>query len=167
MNELPASALQPKHAGHADSHRYDFLSTSDLTSTAFHLDDAGESVGEVLGYEFDTSDLSVAVVGGGAGKCRLNLLPTAYVRPEGIPQGHVICQRVQRLVNTRVAFQYRPGGCVALFDCAGEVVCGHLTVSFRWGCSVCPVGNADSINARPQSQSTQSKRVVPQCVIET
>ena len=92
MNEPPASALQPKHAGHADSQGYDFLSTSDLTSTAFHLDDAGEIVGEVLGYEFDIGDLSVAVVRGGAGKCRLNLLPTAYVRPEGIPQGHVICR---------------------------------------------------------------------------
>ena len=92
MNELPVSALQPKHAGCADSHRHDFLSTSDLTSTAFHLDNAGgKIVGEVLGYEFDIGDLSVAVVRGGAGKCRLNLLPTAYVRPERIPQGHVIC----------------------------------------------------------------------------
>ena len=86
MNELPASALQPKHAGRTDSQRHDFLSTSDPTSTAFHLDDAGKIVGEVLGYEFDFGDLSVAVVRGGAGKCRLNLLATAYVRPEGIPK---------------------------------------------------------------------------------
>ena len=67
MNQLPAPALQPKHAGHADSHRYDFLSTSDLTSTAFHLDHAGEIVGEVLGDELDIGGLSVAVVRGGAG----------------------------------------------------------------------------------------------------
>src|SRR5262249_1446735 len=73
------------------------------------------------------------IVRGGAGECRLNILPTAYVRPERIPQGHVICQRVQRLENFRVAFQYRPEGRVALFDCAGEVVCGHLTSPFRWG----------------------------------
>src|SRR3989442_1426623 len=140
MNELPTSALQPKHAGHADSHRQHFLSTSDLTSTAFHLDDAGEVVGDVLRYEFDIGDFSVAVMRGGAGKCRFNLLPTAYVWPEGIPQGHVIRQRVQRLVNTRVAFQYRPEGCVALFDRAGEVVCGHIAVSFRLGCSDLPGG---------------------------
>ena len=70
MNELPTSALQPKHAGRADSHRYDFLSTSDLTSTAFHLDDAGKIVGDVLGYEFDIGDLSVAIMRGGAGECR-------------------------------------------------------------------------------------------------
>src|SRR5262245_56837826 len=127
MNELPAPGLQTKQAGHANSYRHSFLSAADLSSTAFHLDDAGEIAGEVLGDELDIGDLSVAVVRGGAGKCRLNLLPTPYVRPEGIPQGHVICKRVQRLVDTRVARQYRPKGGVALFDRFREVVCGHST----------------------------------------
>ena len=65
-------------------------------------------VRDVLGNEFDIGDFPVAVVRGGAGKCRFNVLPTAHVRPEGIPQRHIICLRVQRLVNTWIAFQYRP-----------------------------------------------------------
>jgi hypothetical protein len=62
MNELPTSDLQPKHAGHADSQRYHFRGTPDLTSAALHLDDAGEIVGDVLRYEFDIGHCSVAVV---------------------------------------------------------------------------------------------------------
>ena len=81
MNELPTSALQPKHARHADSHRHHFLSTSDPTSTAFHLDDAGEIVGDILCYEFHLGEFSVAVMRGGAGKRCFNLLPAANVRP--------------------------------------------------------------------------------------
>src|SRR5438034_4436322 len=100
---------------------------------------------------------------GGAGKCRFNLLPTAYVWPERIPQGHVIRQRVQRLVNTRVAFQYRPEGCVALFDRAGEVVCGHLAFSFRLGCSDLPGGKSGiergaSESTRPNGQRVSGER---------
>ena len=37
MNELPASALQSKHAGHADRYRHHFLTASDLGSAALHL----------------------------------------------------------------------------------------------------------------------------------
>src|SRR5262245_8386906 len=101
MNELPAPGLQTKHAGNANRSRHNVLSAADLSATAFPLDDAGEIAGEVLADELDIGDLSVAVVRGGAGKCRLHLLPTPYVRPEGIPQGHVICKRAQRLVDTR------------------------------------------------------------------
>ena len=85
MNELPASALQSKHAGHADRYRHHFLSTPDLGSAALHLDDAGESFGNVLRYEFDLDDSAVAVVRGGASKCLFHLLSTTYVRSKRVP----------------------------------------------------------------------------------
>jgi hypothetical protein len=125
MNELPASALQPKNAGHADSHRCEFRGTSDFASTAFHLDDAGEIVGNVLGDEFDIGSLSVTVLRGSACKCRLDILPTARVRPEWVAQGHVVCHRVQVLVNSCVAVQDGTEGCVALFDRVVKVACFH------------------------------------------
>ena len=55
MNELPAPTLQSKHAGHADCDRYYLVRTLDLGSAALHFDDAGESFGYVLRYEFDPS----------------------------------------------------------------------------------------------------------------
>jgi len=110
MNELPTSALQPKDAGHANSDRHYFLSTPDLGSTAFDLHDASEIIGDVLRYEFDISDFSIAVIQRSGGKGRFNFLATTHVRPEGIAQGHVIRERVQRLVNARVGLHYRPEG---------------------------------------------------------
>lgn len=86
MNELPTSALQPKHAGHADSHRCHFLSTSNLTLAAFNLDDAREIVRSVFRYELDIGGFSVTVMRGGAGKCCLNLLPTRTYGPKGFPR---------------------------------------------------------------------------------
>jgi hypothetical protein len=91
VNELPASALQSKHAGHADRYWGFGLSTPDLGSAPLHLDDAGERFGDVLGYEFDLDDLAVAVVRGGASKCLLHFLPTAYVRTKRVSQGHIVC----------------------------------------------------------------------------
>jgi hypothetical protein len=91
VNELPASAFQSKHAGHADRYWYYVLSTPDLSSAPFHLDDAREPFGDVLGYELDLDDLAVAVVRGGASKCLLYCLPTAYIRTKRVSQGHIVC----------------------------------------------------------------------------
>ena len=107
MNELPSTLLQSKHAGHAYSYLDEFLAAADLSSPALHLDYAREVVGYIIRYEFYTSDLSIAVVRGGAGQGCLNLLPAAYVRAEGIAQSHVFRIRVQFLVNTGVTFQDR------------------------------------------------------------
>src|SRR5262249_2418724 len=102
--------------------------TSDLGSAALHFDDAGESFGYVLLYELDLDHFAVAVVRGGASKRLLHIPPTAYVRPERVPQRHVVRWRIQRLVDTRVTREYRAGGHVALFDRSGEVACWHSTV---------------------------------------
>ena len=95
MNELPAPTLQSKHAGHAHCYRYYLLRPPDLGSAALHFDDAGESFGDVLRYEVYINDFAVAVVRGGASKRLLHILPTAYVRPERVPQGSH-----HRLANT-------------------------------------------------------------------
>src|SRR5262249_48608980 len=91
VNELPASVLQSKHAGHADRNWCFVLSAPDLGSTPLHLDDAGERFGDILGDELDLHDLAVAVVRGGASKCLLHFLPPAYVRTKWVSQGHIVC----------------------------------------------------------------------------
>ena len=107
MNELPSILLQSKHAGHTYGYLDEFLAAADLSSPALHLDDAREVVGYIICYEFYTSDLSIAVVRGGAGQGCLNLLPTACVRAEAIAQSHVFRSGVQCLVGTGVTFQDR------------------------------------------------------------
>src|SRR6185295_10157915 len=112
-----------------DRYRHRFLSTPDLGSAALHLDDAGESFGDVLRYELDLDDFAVAVMRGGASKCLFHFLSTTYVWPKRVPQGHVVRWRIQRLVDARVTFEYRAEGDVALLNCVGEVACGHSTFS--------------------------------------
>jgi hypothetical protein len=67
VNKLPSAALTPKHAGHTHSYRHEFLATADLGSPLFYLNDRREIIGGILRYEFDTADLSITVLRGGAG----------------------------------------------------------------------------------------------------
>ena len=103
MYELPSTLLQSKHAGHAYSYLDEFLAAADLSLPALHLDYAREVVGYIIRYEFYTSDLSIAVVRGGAGQGCFNLLPAACVRAERVAQSHVFRIGVQCLVTTGVA----------------------------------------------------------------
>ncbi len=106
MNELPTSVLQPKYAGHAESHRDEFLA-ADLDSSMFHFDNASKIVRNIFFYEFDAGDLSVTEIRGGAGYSCLNVLATAHIGAEGIPQSYVIRIGEQRVVPAGIAFPDR------------------------------------------------------------
>ena len=59
VNEFPASALQSKHAGHADRYRRQVLGAADFGPAPLDFDDAGERFGDVLRDEFDLGDLDL------------------------------------------------------------------------------------------------------------
>jgi hypothetical protein len=128
VNELPASTLQSKHAGHADHYGCHVLSNPTFArprSTSTMQASVSETYSAI---SFDLDDLAVAVVGGSASKCLLHFLPAAYVGTKRVSQGHIVCLRIQRLVDARVTVEDRAEGRVALLGRVGKVACRHPTV---------------------------------------
>ncbi|SEB25397.1 hypothetical protein SAMN05444680_12514 [Variovorax sp. YR216] len=140
MNELPLVSLQPKDAGHSNSHRYEVSAAANLRPSVLDLDNTCELIGDVPLDQVDPRGLSVAVVCGRTGQCLLDVTPTARIGAERVSKRHVLGSGEQGLVPTGVAPQDSIQSRMALCDGAVNAGLCHVRPLQVFASSLVPSG---------------------------